>query len=65
MKGSPRNIEQIIRNDLNNARRTAQDKNVAISIEFHLRDFTHFDFLKDLIPQNCFVGAHDKIPGYI
>lgn len=34
LKGSPRNIEQIIRNELNNARRTAQDKNVSVSIEF-------------------------------
>ena len=34
------------------------------TLTFNMTDFTHFDFLKDLVPQNCFVGKRDKVPGY-
>jgi len=48
-KGSPRNVQQILRNELHSTKR-ALSKVLMPSITFHLQDFTQFDFLKDLVP---------------
>lgn len=65
IKGSPRNIDQILRNQLHGNRRQSQIKNQMPTIVISMNDFTQFDFVKALVPSNCFVGMRDKVPGYV
>jgi len=58
-KGTPRSIGVIGLEAANKGPKSAG------RLSYEIRDFPQFDKLKYLVPQNCFCGLEDIVPGLV